>query len=291
MTAGVAPRFSFCPRSTYNGQVPSPLAEKDVIDIDSPLPIKKKEKKPAWKRVVLIVLRVVVGITIVLAALYSIEIIWLYSVYTPFYVVGDSMWPTLNSDARREAGGEATHAGDWGNYSFGTSSWYTIDFGFMDTTDFLPELERFDVVVTHYPDDPPGVGYKIKRIVGLPGETIYFDAEGELYIKGLGESQFELIPQVGFAMRDKDKTNFGSEYAYNEEHAYEIPEGSYFIVGDNRSASTDSRSVGAIGGEYMRGKAIYVVGTCQYTADVANGRASPGVNWLSFVPPWAFQEL
>lgn len=265
----------------------------DVINITAPLPLKQETKKerPKWKRVLFLILKILVAVLVICGCLYSAEIIWLYSSFTPFYVVGDSMWPTLNSDAKRSNGGEENHTGNWGNYVFGTTTWYTIDFGFMDTTDFIDDLERFDILVTHYPGDAENVGYKIKRIIGLPGETIYFDDQGELFVKAVEATEFEKIDQSSFSMRDQERTNEGSEYAYSLEKAYTIPEDSYFLVGDNRSSSTDSRSIGAVPSSYFRGKAIYIVGTCHYTEAVANATASPGVNWLSFRMPWNFQVL
>ncbi len=263
----------------------------DLISIEPEVPLPEKKKEPKWKKAFSLAWRALVVAFFVVAILYSGEIIWLYSAYTPFYVVGDSMYPTLNSDATRSTGGKEDHDGDWGNYSFASAEWYRIDFGFMETDDFIDGLERFDIVVTHFPTDGDSDGYKIKRIVGLPGETIYFDDEGELYVKKEGESDFEYIAQDSFEIRNQDSTNTGSDYADGLENAYTVPEDCYFLVGDNRTASTDSRSVGAIESSYFRGKAVYIVGTCLYTPEVASGEASPTVNWLSFLAPWNFQKL
>lgn len=263
----------------------------DTIEITSPLSKKERQKepRPLWKKILSIVLKVVIGVALLFAVAYSVEIIVLYSVYTPFYVVGDSMYPTLNSDAKRSTGGEDSHHGNWGNYVFGSNSWYEVDFGFMVTDGYIENLERFDIVVTHYESDGPGEGYKIKRIVGLPGETIYFDDAGDLYVQGVDERTFSYVEQ-DFSMRDKSMTLVGASYA-SEAEPYTVPEGSYFLVGDNRSASNDSRNIGAVESTYFRGQALFIVGTCTYTPEVASGAASPSVNWLSFSFPWSFQYL
>lgn len=284
----------------------SKSAGSDVatIKIDSPVSErkgkrKKKKKNPAWVAVS-IVLKVILGLILALAVFVSGEIIYLYSAYTPFYVVGDSMYPTLNSDAERSMGG--THDGDWGNYNFGANTWYNIDFGFMQTKNFAETLERFDVVVTHYPTDSAGTGYKIKRLIGLPGESLYFDGQGELWVKKAGEETYSIVPQEGFEMRHKEYSMYSDYrrgYLFSRGGGSDNPavlgEGEYFVVGDNRTASDDSRGfadgVRNITIEDMQGKALFVVGTCHYTPEVRDGKASPSVNWMTFRFPWAFQNL
>ena len=97
---------------------------------------------------------------------------------------------------------------------------------------------RFDVVICKYPERTETF---VKRIVGLPGETVEL-REGELYINGEWvEQSFE---------RTESKRNFAPTT---------VPEGSYFVMGDNRDHSNDSRSVGALTREMIRGHVRYVV--------------------------------
>ncbi len=101
--------------------------------------------------------------------------------------------------------------------------------------------ERFDVIVFPYQYEENT--YYIKRIIGLPGETVYIDEFGNIYINGgLLEENYgtETIFNAGLA---------GSEIVLGDDE--------YFVLGDNRNNSTDSRfeDVGNIKGEDIVGKA------------------------------------
>lgn len=85
------------------------------------------------------------------------------------------------------------------------------------------EPERGDVVIFIYPDDE-SENY-VKRIIGLPGETVEI-IKGKVYIDGSAQPLDE--PYLSVIMRG----SFGP---------YEVPEGSYFMLGDNRNTSKDSR--------------------------------------------------
>ncbi len=83
--------------------------------------------------------------------------------------------------------------------------------------------ERFDIIIFRYPDDESV--YYIKRIIGLPGETLEIK-NGQIYLNGSDEPLEE--PNV-YAEIVGD---FGP---------YEVPEDQYFVLGDNRNESWDSR--------------------------------------------------
>lgn len=86
--------------------------------------------------------------------------------------------------------------------------------------------ERFDIIVFP-PQESPKEHY-IKRIIGLPGETVQIDAEGKIYIDG------EVLEE-----------NYGLETIRNAGRAAEpitLGDDEYFVLGDNRNNSKDSRS-------------------------------------------------
>lgn len=97
---------------------------------------------------------------------------------------------------------------------------------------------RFDVVICKYPGRKETF---VKRIIGLPGEKLEL-REGELYINDA------LVPQ------NFDKTPSNKSFP-----PVEIPEGSYFVMGDNRDHSNDSRAVGPLERNMIRGHVRYVV--------------------------------
>lgn len=91
---------------------------------------------------------------------------------------------------------------------------------------WLSDPERFDVVICHYPDE--GSARFVKRIVGLPGDTVRI-ADGVLYLNG--EAQQE------------DYIEFRPNYTLPETT---VEPGRYFVLGDNRASSMDSHIVGQL---------------------------------------------
>lgn len=92
--------------------------------------------------------------------------------------------------------------------------------------------KRFDIIVFpfQYEEDT----YYIKRIIGMPGETVQIDGEGTIYIDG-----------------EPLEESYGREIMESPGRAYEeivLDEDEYFVLGDNRNHSSDSRdpSVGNI---------------------------------------------
>ncbi|MDD3393559.1 MAG: signal peptidase I [Anaerotignum sp.] len=93
----------------------------------------------------------------------------------------------------------------------------------LRTSYWLDEPQRGDVVVFRYPDDPEQKTLFVKRIIGVGGDVVKVE-NGSVYINGevLNEPYLEVITQG----------NFGP---------FEVPEGCYFMMGDNRNSSLDSR--------------------------------------------------
>lgn len=110
----------------------------------------------------------------------------------------------------------------------------------------LHEPERGDVIVFETPTSTEGEEF-IKRIIGLPGERVKID-NGKVYINGrlLTEEYIasDLYTSGGVFLRE------GSEII--------IPEGKFFVLGDNRPHSSDSRSWGYITKDAVTGRAWVV---------------------------------
>ena len=83
--------------------------------------------------------------------------------------------------------------------------------------------QRGDIVIFHYPDDESI--YYVKRVIGLPGETVMSE-DGKVYINGSDTPLDE--PYLAEPM----------EGSYGP---YTVPEGCYFMLGDNRNNSRDAR--------------------------------------------------
>lgn len=104
----------------------------------------------------------------------------------------------------------------------------------------LDEPERGDIVII----EKPHKNY-VKRVIGLPGETIEIN-DGHLYINGNRYDQTFLSESA-----QRQSGNYGPE---------KVPEGSYFVMGDNRAISKDSRNgLGYIEEDEIIGRSEFVI--------------------------------
>jgi signal peptidase I len=103
----------------------------------------------------------------------------------------------------------------------------------------IESIQRGDIVVFRYPRDPSKSF--IKRVIGVAGDHIRIDA-GQVYVneKPLLE---DYVPHV-----------YSDERSYNE---VVVPANSYFVMGDHRSLSNDSRDFGPVNTRYIYGKAVF----------------------------------
>ena len=136
---------------------------------------------------------------------------------TPHEVIGNSMHPTYKN----------------GEYLMANKITYRIK-----------DPQRGDVIIFKYSDTQDF----IKRIVGLPGDTVMLK-DGQLYINS------KLLDEENY-LNDSIYTN-GGEFL-KEGESKTIPEGEYFVCGDNRPHSSDSRTFGSIEEGDIKGKAWIV---------------------------------
>jgi len=100
-------------------------------------------------------------------------------------------------------------------------------------------IERGDVVVFWYPLDRSKSF--IKRVIGLPGDTLEM-RQGTLYVNG------NVVPEPYVPLRYEDFSNFGP---------VTVPKESYFVMGDHRISSNDSRVFGAVENKFIYGRAVF----------------------------------
>ena len=97
------------------------------------------------------------------------------------------------------------------------------------------KIKRFDIVVVHYQNE-----YLIKRVIGLPGDNISYQ-NNQLYVNG-----------------KKVQENF--EHAHTDDFStVKVPKGKYFVLGDNRINSSDSRVLGFFDKKDIKGKTNLII--------------------------------
>ena len=106
----------------------------------------------------------------------------------------------------------------------------------------LNQPQRGDVIVFKYPNNPKQ--YYIKRIIGLPGEIIAISDE-KIIIKNKENPE-------GFVLNE----SYLSGIATNGNISATLGFDEYYVLGDNRGASSDSRMWGALKEEFIVGKAL-----------------------------------
>lgn len=102
------------------------------------------------------------------------------------------------------------------------------------------QIERGDMVVFWYPNDP-SKSY-IKRVIGIPGDRVEVDL-GTVVING------KRLEETYVPQEYRDETSMAQRV---------IPADEYFVLGDHRSSSNDSRSWGLVPRRFVYGKAVFV---------------------------------
>jgi signal peptidase I len=147
-----------------------------------------------------------------------IAVVLIVFIYQPVKVEGTSMMPTLTDQERIFI------------------NKFTYRFG-------LGSIERGDTVVFWYPQDT-SKSY-IKRVIGIPGDRVRVEG-GQVYVNGSS------LPEAYVPAENRDQSS------WREGREQTVPEGRYFVLGDHRNQSSDSRMWGYVPRENIYGKAVFV---------------------------------
>ena len=182
--------------------------EKVQATVEEPSSGKKEKPKKTAKQEI-------IEWVVTLAVALVVAVVVRTFIVEPVRVDGNSMYPTLKH-------GEIMIVSKWG-YQFGGD----------------PEL--FDVVICHFPGR--GDTNFVKRVVGLPGDTVEIRGGKLIVNQTVYDEKF---------LHEPIAEDFGP---------YTVPAGSYFVMGDNRNNSNDSRKseVGPLERDYIVGKVSAVL--------------------------------
>ncbi len=115
----------------------------------------------------------------------------------------------------------------------------------------IDPIRRGDIIVFKYPEEPERDF--IKRVIGLPGDTLELRNK-RVYINGTMLNE----PYVHYLV-PPDEEGSGGEFDVRVQYGpVTVPPGHYFMMGDNRDNSQDSRYWGFMPQEYIKGKALFV---------------------------------
>jgi signal peptidase I len=105
----------------------------------------------------------------------------------------------------------------------------------------LGDIERGDTVVFWFPGDPSETKSYIKRVIGIPGDVVSIDA-GQVYVNGVALVE-DYVPE-----EYRDRVSW---------EPHRIPPDEYFVLGDHRNSSSDSRTWGFVKRDAIYGKAVF----------------------------------
>ncbi len=107
---------------------------------------------------------------------------------------------------------------------------------------FGHEPQRGDIIVLHAPEDNAAEIDRIKRVIGLPGDMVEVKKDGTVLINDITIEEPYINPRAG-----------------GLSGSWTVPENEYFVLGDNRSVSYDSRGWGFLPREEIIGKAWLII--------------------------------
>lgn len=266
--------------------------QEEVIETQTQLSgePKPQKKKVKWWQIVIDV--ALISVFVVVSCI-AANVIYLSAAYSePFFVNGMSMYPTLNAGGYRPTN-DGKRALTWadGNNREGD----IVDYGYAKTGDkdnWKSSLKRYDIVITYYSGDyvdpysssptlKNGAAPKIKRVIGLPGETVDFtsvtvnDDTGNV---AWGKTLINGEPLKPLYGPEDFPTVNGRSYEKVNTPTYshvELRENEYYVVGDNRGGnhSDDSRQNGPVKANWIYGKAYVLISmrSLKKSTDNVNG--------------------
>jgi signal peptidase I len=167
--------------------------------------------------------------------------------YEPFRMPSRSMYPTITPGSHMIVS------------KFGYGNYESFNISILKTP-ATKTINRGDLVVFKYPKDL-SIDY-IKRIVGLPGDKITYK-DKTLYVNGKKASLKKLSEDQEYEVFEENILNSTYKIAHSRvsesiNGKFNIPEGHYFVLGDNRDNSNDSRYWGYVPESDIIGKVVYI---------------------------------
>jgi signal peptidase I len=124
-------------------------------------------------------------------------------------------------------------------------NFHNHDYLIVDRLSYLTgNPQRGDVIVLLYPKDTSQ--FFIKRVIGLPGESISFNQQGDVIIYNTQYPQGEILNESAYLPAGVP--------TYGQSQPIHLASGEYFVLGDNRTASSDSRVWGILPRDDIVGK-------------------------------------
>lgn len=283
--------------------------KEEVVFKETNLPPLEKEKKKR-SRILNKIFNVLIVLLLSILSLaigYVGQIIYNSTNYSSFFVNGMSMYPTINKNASIISDGKTILLDySYGNFS-DTSCVYRCETGLYDkSSSFLEKIERFSIVCTHYAKDygPSGelktnASAKIKRVVGLPGEWLYYENnvlnvsqdEGETW--SIIDEAF-LQPQSWWTEKEqqwRDDLDENPISSGSLSSPHKLGEDEYFVCGDNRRHSNDSRDNdnGPVKNYMIDGLVVLLNGETSYSFSGESWSTSNAL--FDYYLPWNYRYI
>jgi len=191
---------------------------------------KEKKPKPLKRKILDFVIDIILNAVVIIIAVFTVR----FFLVAPFQVDGPSMCDTLNSlqryNPQTQQKEETCYRGS-ADYIIVNKFIFQNFFGWN-----YSEPDRGDVIVFHPPIASGSKEYYIKRVIGVAGDTVILK-NGKVYLKN------SIYPN-GRQLREEYLNNYNSGNTHlrgRSDGEFQVPEGKYFVMGDNRNSSQDSR--------------------------------------------------